>query len=75
MSSLINRLNFYAAKVSGFLTFLLVLLTTEQVISRYVFNDSSIALQELEWHIFAAIFLLAAPYTLAQDEHVRVDIF
>lgn len=30
---------------------------------------------ELEWHIFAVIFLLAAGYTFKHDQHVRVDLF
>jgi TRAP-type mannitol/chloroaromatic compound transport system permease small subunit len=30
--------------------------------------------QELEWHLFAIIFLLGAAYTLKRDRHVRVDI-
>lgn len=32
-------------------------------------------MQELEWHLFAIIFLLSAGYTLKIDEHVRVDVF
>ena len=45
------------------------------VIVRYIFDESSVALQELEWHIFAVIFLLAAGYTFLIDDHVRVDVF
>ena len=30
---------------------------------------------ELEWHLFALIFLLSAAYTLKEDKHVRVDLF
>lgn len=45
------------------------------VVLRYVFNNSSIALQELEWHLFSTLFLLGIAYTLHQDAHVRVDIF
>ncbi len=42
---------------------------------RYVFNNSSIALQEMEWHLFSAMFLLGIAYTLQKNAHVRVDIF
>lgn len=45
------------------------------VILRYAFNNSSIALQEMEWHLFATMFLLGIAYTLQCDAHVRVDIF
>ncbi len=45
------------------------------VVLRYVFNNSSIALQEMEWHLFSTLFLLGIAYTLQHDAHVRVDIF
>jgi len=45
------------------------------VVLRYAFNNSSIALQEMEWHLFSALFLLGIAYTLQNDAHVRVDIF
>jgi len=45
------------------------------VVMRYVFNDVSIGMQELEWHLFASVFLLGVPYAMQQDGHVRVDIF
>ncbi|RMD83910.1 MAG: TRAP transporter small permease subunit [Candidatus Dadabacteria bacterium] len=71
----IDTLSAAVAKVSFVACFLLVLLTFEQVVSRYFFNSSSVAMQELEWHMFGLIFLLAAPYTLLKDGHVRIDIF
>lgn len=30
---------------------------------------------ELQWYLFAIIFLMGAAYTLKHDEHVRVDVF
>ncbi len=45
------------------------------VVLRYAFNNSSIALQEMEWHLFSAMFLLGISYTLQFDANVRVDIF
>ncbi len=44
------------------------------VAMRYLLNDVSIAMQELEWHLFAAVFLLGVAYTLQTDGHVRVDL-
>lgn len=32
------------------------------------------ALIEVQWLMFAAVFLLAAPWTLASNEHIRIDI-
>ncbi|MEM6406616.1 MAG: TRAP transporter small permease subunit [Pseudomonadota bacterium] len=56
---------------------LLVLLLSNvfyDVVMRYLFNDVSIAMQELEWHLFATVFLLGVAYTLQTDGHVRVDL-
>ncbi len=53
----------------------MVLLICYDVAMRYLFNYGSVALQELEWHLFALVFLLGGAYTLRHDAHVRVDIF
>ena len=55
--------------------FIFILVIFSNVIMRYVFNISFVLMAELEWHIFAFIFLLGAGYTLLHDGHVRVDIF
>lgn len=44
------------------------------VVMRYFFNDVSIGMQELEWHLFAAMFMFGIGYTLKEDAHVRVDV-
>ncbi len=45
------------------------------VLLRYAFNKSTAALFELEWHLFAVIFMIGAAFTLKYDKHVRVDVF
>lgn len=45
------------------------------VLMRYFFNDVSIGMQELEWHLFAGMFMFGIGFTLKEDAHVRVDIF
>ena len=52
----------------------MVLLICYDVTMRYSFHQGSVALQELEWHLFALIFLLGSAYTLKHNNHVRVDI-
>ena len=52
----------------------LVLLVGYDVMMRYFFQSGSIAIQELEWHLFSLIFLLGAAYTLKHDDHVRLDL-
>jgi len=45
------------------------------VVARYVFNEVSIGMQEMEWHLYAVIFLMGIPYAMRTDGHVRVDVF
>ena len=61
--------------ISGFALIILTLLVSYDVIMRKLFSGGSIALQELEWHLYDIIFLFAIAYTLAKNKHVRVDIF
>lgn len=63
-----------AGALAAFLTSILVLLVVGDVVGRYIFNVGSVALQELEWHIFSIIFLLAAGYTFKRGEHVKIDV-
>ena len=73
--TVVNAINEKIGVVISWLTSILVLLVCFNVFRRYVFQQSSIALSELEWHIFAVIFMLGAAYTLKDDRHVRVDVF
>lgn len=57
------------------LMLLMIINVFYDVIMRYFFNDVSIGMQELEWHLFAAMFMFGIAYTLKEDGHVRVDIF
>ncbi len=45
------------------------------VLMRYFFKNSSIGMQEMEWHLFAVVFLFGMAYALKEDGHVRVDMF
>lgn len=63
------------AKLAAFLIVVLSFLVVYDSVNRYFFSGGSIALQELEWHLFDIIFLLGLSYTLKSDKHVRVDIF
>jgi TRAP-type mannitol/chloroaromatic compound transport system permease small subunit len=53
---------------------LMILNVFYDVVMRYFFNDVSIGMQELEWHLFAAMFMFGIGYTLKEDGHVRVDV-
>lgn len=62
-------------RIVSWLTLAMVLVTLLVVILRYLFDIGSIALQESVTYMHAAVFMLAAAYTLKHDGHVRVDIF
>ncbi len=62
-------------KFSAVMLYSLVALVVYDATSRYLFHTGSIALQELEWHLFDVVILLAIAYTLKYNLHVRVDIF
>ena len=74
ISRKIKALNEAVGRGVAWLVVVLVVLTFYDVIMRYLFNNGSVALQELEWHLFAVILLLGAGYTLKHREHVRVDL-
>ena len=65
----------YAGFLAAILVVLLSLLVAYDAGMRYLFSEGSIALQEIEWHLFDMIFLLGLSYALKHDKHVRVDIF
>ncbi|MDZ7818681.1 MAG: TRAP transporter small permease subunit [Aliarcobacter sp.] len=60
--------------VTAFVMVLMILNVTYDVVMRYFFNTGSIAMQEMEWHLFSVIILLGISYTLKEDGHVRVDL-
>ena len=73
--STIDTFTEYTGKFISIFVIILVLLVGYDVSMRYLFNSGSIAIQELEWHLFSIILLLGSAYTLKHDEHVRLDIF
>ena len=66
----INRL---ISKILAILLLLMVVNVFYDVIMRYFFHNSSVAMQELEWHLFAVIILYGISVSLLDEAHVRVD--
>ena len=67
----------FANVIGGFTAIVMVLMiinVSYDVIMRYFFKSGSIAMQEMEWHLFSVIILLGISYTLKEDGHVRVDL-
>lgn len=72
---IVDKINIKIGKIFSWFVLLLIVVVCADVLLRYAFNYSIVAMQELEWHIFAIIFLMGASYTLMEDGHVRVDVF
>ena len=70
----IDRLNEFIGKWVSWLILLSILVSAGNAIIRKTFDISSNAWLELQWYLFGAAFLLAAAYTLKQNEHIRIDI-
>lgn len=60
--------------IAGVLNVLMLVNVFYDAIMRYFFKTGSIALQEMEWHLFAVVFLFGIAYGLKEDGHVRVDV-
>lgn len=75
LADAIDRCNEAVGRALSWLVLALTLLVAYDVAMRYFFQSGSIAIQELEWHLFSLIFLLGAAYTLKHDDHVRLDLF
>ncbi|MBK1667730.1 hypothetical protein CKO28_06740 [Rhodovibrio sodomensis] len=62
-------------QVTAWLMLALVLLVAGNVLGRYLLGFSSVAAQELEWHLLVPIALLGLAYGIRRGGHVRVDVF
>ncbi len=71
----LDAINMAVGKAISWVSLLMVLVVTVDVIFRYIFNITFVFVQELEWHLFGVLFLIGAGYTLLYDAHVRVDVF
>ena len=70
----INKLSDACGILASVLFVLMLFNVFYDVVARYWLNQVSIGMQEMEWHLFAAMFLFAIPYTIRTDGNVRVDL-
>lgn len=70
----IDRINEIIGRATAWLILIAVLVSAANAVVRKVFSVSSNSWLELQWYLFGAAFLLAAAYTLKQNEHIRIDI-
>ncbi len=74
LSRLIDSVNEKIAGAVSWVLLLAVVICAGNALMRYLFNYSSNAWLEIQWYLYAAIFMLASAYTLRRDGHVRIDV-
>ncbi|UCI19684.1 TRAP transporter small permease subunit [Mesorhizobium sp. B2-1-8] len=74
LSRAIDRANEFIGKSVSWLILLAILVSAANAVIRKAFDTSSNAWLELQWYLFGGAFMLAAAYTLKQNEHIRIDI-
>jgi TRAP-type mannitol/chloroaromatic compound transport system permease small subunit len=70
----IDRLNETIGRGVIWLVLVMVLVSAANAVSRYSLSISSNAWLELQWYLFAMVFLLGAGYTFLHNEHIRIDV-
>jgi TRAP-type mannitol/chloroaromatic compound transport system permease small subunit len=70
----IDALSEFVGRWLSWLILVAVLISAGNAVVRKAFDTSSNAWLEIQWYLFAAVFLLAAGYTLLRQEHVRIDV-
>ncbi|MEO8059110.1 MAG: TRAP transporter small permease subunit [Burkholderiales bacterium] len=74
VSRWIDRMSEFVGRWVAWLVLAAVLISAGNALVRKIFDQSSNGLLEIQWYLFAAVFLLAAGYTLQRQEHVRIDV-
>lgn len=70
----IDRMTTAVGRTVAWLILTAILVSAGNAVIRKVFDQSSNAWLEMQWWMFGAVFLLAAPWTLRSNEHVRIDV-
>jgi TRAP-type mannitol/chloroaromatic compound transport system permease small subunit len=70
----IDAVNEHLGRLVYWCVLIMVLVSAANATSRYSLNIASNAWLELQWYLFAAVFLLCSGYTLLHNEHIRIDV-
>src|SRR5204863_5957364 len=73
-SRAIDTLNEHLGRLVYWCVLVMVLVSAANATSRYALNLASNAWLELQWYLFAGVFLLCSGYTLLHNEHIRIDV-
>ncbi len=68
-----QRVNRITGKILSIILLLMTLNVFLDVIMRYSFHNSSVGMQEMEWHLFSIVILFGVSVSLLDEAHVRVD--
>lgn len=74
LSQRIDALSERVGKAAFWLVLAMTIISAGNAVVRFIFNYSSNGLLEIQWYLFAAVFLLCSPYALLKNEHVRIDV-
>ena len=74
ISRLIDRMSEFLGRWVAWLVLAAVVISATNAAVRKGFNVSSNAYLEIQWYLFAAVFLLASGYTMLRQGHVRIDV-
>ena len=74
LSRAIDIVNEHVGRLVYWAVLIMVLVSAGNATSRYALNLASNAWLELQWYLFAAVFLLCSGYTLLHNEHIRIDV-
>ena len=73
MERVFQRINRLLARILAIVFLLMTINVFYDVVMRYFFHNSSVAMQELEWHLFSIVILFGVSVALLDEGHVRVD--
>ena len=74
LSRLIDRVTGTIGRSVAWLIVAAAVISAVNAVVRKTFDWSANSLLEIQWWLFALVFLLAAPWTLAVNEHIRIDV-
>ena len=71
---IIDSVSEWSGRLISCFVFFLAFFLLYDVVMRFVFNAPTIWCHELSLHIFGAYAVLAGPYVLLHNEHVKIDL-
>lgn len=73
LSKAVDGVNTLVGRLTMWLILATTLISAGNALVRKIFNMSSNGLLEIQWYLFAAVFMLGAGYGFLKNSHVRID--